>query len=146
MSDRTQLLTIEFPEFALPSGKTVSFNSITFRERRKLLKEYKRDEGYLPEDLFAAYALAKEDGMPVPEDWALDGGVLSRMDHWSMKDHAYYLEVFTRTIGLEEEEKTNAESAAKKMLAANTTSRVTTTPQGMPKGLKVQTSGGITGS
>lgn len=141
MQDRTNVLTIEFPEFTLPSGKTVSFNSITFRERRKLLKEFKRDEGYMPEDLFAAYALAKEDGMPVAEDWALEGGVLARMDHWSMKDFAYYLEVFTRTIGLEDDEKTSAETAAKKMLAANGTTRTntTSTPTGLPKGLKVQT-------
>jgi hypothetical protein len=110
------------------------------------MKDYKgREEGYAAEDLFAAYALSKEDGMPVADDWAIDGGVIARLDHWSMKDFAYYLEVFVRTIGLEEDERTSAESAAKKMVAASGTQQVNTTNQSLPKGLKVQPSGGTTG-
>lgn len=149
------IYNIEFPPITLPSGKVIAFTSLCFRDRRNLLKNYKREEGYLLEELLAAYALSKEDGNPV-HDPIEDLGVIrdengmtamsnlvDRMNHWSLKDCQYYIEILMRIVGLDEQEKINAEEVAKKLMAGtpSSTPQTSGTQTGLPKGLKVNTGG-----
>ncbi len=103
----------------LPSGRKVTFRAPSFADRRNILREYDRSEGYLPEDLLAAKCLTHINGGPVEEEWARDP--ISLMDDWALNDQAYYMEVFMNMFSLDEKAKTAAQEQAKKLMGGAAT-------------------------
>lgn len=106
-------------ELKLPSGADIKFSAPSFNDRRLMLKNYDRNEGYLPEDLLAAKCLTQYKGVPVQEEWAME--VIHRFDGWSLKDQAFYLEVFMNMFSLDEKAKNAAAEEAKKLMDATGT-------------------------
>jgi hypothetical protein len=101
-------------EISLPSKKKVQFSAPTFNDRRLMLKNYDRAEGYLPEDLLAAKCLTHVNESPVQQDWETEP--INRFNGWSLKDQAYYLEVFMNMFSLDEKTKEAAAQEAKKLM------------------------------
>lgn len=135
-----------YPTLTLPSGKKIQFTSVTFLDRRKILKGYKQEQGYLMEELLAAYALYTIDGEPIDTSFG-SPSIIERLDTWDYKDVTYYLEVFMRTVMLDDEMRSQAESDAKKISSGGTsTNQIGTdkdmsgTSPGLPKGLTVNRS------
>lgn len=120
----------------LPSGKEITFRSTSFRDRRLLAKKYNRNEGYLLEELMAAFALLSIDGNPVQEEWAAEP--INRFDTWSIVDTQYYIEVYMSMNSIDDMARERAQEEAKKLMGAGTTqtSQVSGTK---PKALKVNT-------
>jgi len=135
-----------YPTLTLPSGKKVQFTSVTFLDRRRILKSYKQEQGYLMEEMLAAYALHTIDGEPLDTGFG-SPQIIERLDTWDYKDVTYYLEVFMRTVMLDDEMRSQAESDAKKISSGATSTNQTVTdkdtsgtPSGLPKGLTVNRS------
>jgi hypothetical protein len=101
----------------LPSGKAIVFRAPTFVDRRNILKEYNRNDGYLPEDLLAAKCIVQIDGTQVEDAWDVD--VISLLDTWSLLDQAFYMEVFMNMFNLDDKAKTAAAEEAKKLMGAS---------------------------
>lgn len=107
-------------ELNLPSGKKVTFRAPSFMDRRLILREYDRTEGYLPEDLLAAKCLTHVDGQPIEDNWEVEP--ISLVDAWDLRDQSYYLEVFMNMFSLDEKAKTAAQEAAKKLMGGGASS------------------------
>lgn len=105
-----------YPEVKLPSGRIIIYKSLSFRDRKSLLLKYKGQEGYLAEELFAAFCLVSDNGNPVASDWEIGNDVTRRMDHWSVRDVMFYSQVFLDTELLEDSLMKNAKDIAKKLL------------------------------
>jgi len=149
------IFNIEFPPITLPSGKSITFSSLSYKDKRYLLKNYDNTKGYAVEELIGAFALNKEEGVPISEtieDFgrlketngkAFVEALLARLDHWSFKDVMFYTNVITKILMLDEQEVINAEEVAKKLLTgtpSNITAPTSGSPTALPKGLKVERS------
>jgi hypothetical protein len=113
----------------------VAFRTTSFMDRRRMAKLYKREEGYLLEELMAAEALVMVDGHSVDNEW--DSEPIRRMDNWSMPDVQYYLEAFMTVNSLDETLKARAADEAKKLMGGMKVQHQEPTTR--PKGLKVNT-------
>lgn len=107
---------------SLPSGKKVTFRAPTFVDRRLILKEYDRSEGYLPEDLLAAKCLTHVEGQPLADNWETDA--ITLVDGWDLRDQSYYLEVFMNMFSLDEKAKQAAQEAAKKLMGGGSSAGI----------------------
>lgn len=123
-----------FP-LTLPSGMEIAFRTTSFMDRRRMAKLYKREEGYLLEELMAAEALVMINGQSLDNEW--DSEPIKRMDNWSMPDVQYYLETFMTVNSLDETLKTRASEEAKKLMGGMKGRALEPTTK--PKGLKVNT-------
>ena len=104
-------------EIVLPSTKKLTFRAPTFVDRRNILRQFERNDGYMPEDLLAAKCLTHVDNHVVEEDWAnLDP--ISIFDSWDLRDQQFYLEVFMNMFSLDEKAKNAAQETAKKLMGA----------------------------
>lgn len=104
-------------ECVLPSTKKITFRAPSFVDRRNILRQFERNDGYMPEDLLAAKCLTHVDDRIVEEDWAtLDP--ISIFDSWDLRDQQYYLEVFMNMFSLDEKAKNAAQETAKKLMGA----------------------------
>lgn len=130
----------------LPSGKEISFRTLSFKERRELLAKWQKNEGrnsgYLLEEYLMGAALVTENGQGVLDEYQLPDGYISRMDHWSMKDASYYMEAFILINGLGDKDRPNIESEVKKILGVTPDTPLPPPVQAestssLPKGLKV---------
>lgn len=131
MNSVTQTL---YPEITLPSGRRIIYRSLSFRDRKALLFKYKGgQEGYLAEELFAAFCLVAENNEPVAPDWELGYDVTKRMDHWSTKDVMFYSQVFLDTELLEDQLMKNAKDLAKKILGDPGTPQTMSTHTDIPQ-------------
>lgn len=99
----------------LPTGKKIVFRAPSFADRRNILRQFERNDGYMPEDLLAAKCLTHENGQPIQEEWAtLDP--IAIFDSWDLKDQQFYLEVFMNMFSLDEKAKNAAQETAKKLM------------------------------
>lgn len=104
-------------EAVLPSTKKVTFRAPTFVDRRNILRQFERNDGYMPEDLLAAKCLTHVNDRVVEEDWAnLDP--ISIFDSWDLRDQQFYLEVFMNMFSLDEKAKNAAQETAKKLMGS----------------------------
>jgi len=122
-----------YPPVTLPSGRVIIYKSLTFRDRKALLFKFKQQEGYLAEELMAAFCLVQENGNPVLADWEVNYDVTKRMDHWSVKDVMYYSQVFLDTELLEDQLMNSAKDVAKKLIGAPGAPMNTNTHQDIPQ-------------
>lgn len=118
-----------YPPVTLPSGKRIIYRSLSFRDRKSLLMKFKQQEGYLAEELMAAFCLVQENDNPVASDWEINHDYSRRMDHWSVKDVMFYSQIFLNTELLEDEAIQNAKDIAKKLIGAPETPMTMNTPQ-----------------
>lgn len=136
------LENITYPFIELPSGRKVQFRSVSFRDKRRVQKDYDRESGYMLEELLAAYALQSEDGSPVAEAWAVDN-IVQRMDHWPVRDVQYYISIFADVVLIDDENMNKAREEAKKLLKGDTTNTPVQDQQELKprKNLKINTGG-----
>jgi hypothetical protein len=142
------LSNVALGPFELPSGKVITFRTLSFKERRELLSKWQkndgRTQGYLLEEYFMAAALVTEDNQGVIDEYQSSDGYIARLDHWSMKDTSYYMEAFIIINGVGERERPNIEAEVKKILGVTPGTPLPPPPpvsqestSSLPKGLKI---------
>lgn len=96
---------VVFPPVKLPSGAEITFRSVNFMERRRLMKQYQRDSGYLFEELLAAFALETYRGEPIKDIAPGQGAedIINRFNVWNIMDVTFYSSLFVTVVVQDED-------------------------------------------
>jgi hypothetical protein len=98
----------------LPSGRTIEFRELSFSARKQMINRARSQE--LPmtlSELLAAAAIVSINGAPPAE---VDPALI--FDTWSIRDTLLYVDVFTNTGIVSEEDLTSTREKSKQLLKA----------------------------
>jgi hypothetical protein len=119
-------------EIELPSTKIISFRTPTYKDRQIATRRWRQQQsevGWALEELVGFSMLELVDGQPLHE--GID--VLEQVEHWSMKDVSYFLEIFFLIAFTDDTDKQRAQTQAKALLEGKSVvksaaSRITSAP------------------
>ena len=100
---------------SLPSGREITFQPLSYRDRRHIIVIYDKNSGYTLEELLAASSIISVDGTPVETNMGIPP--ITYLDDFTMQDAQYFVEFWANINLLDEQMRAHAAQQAKKLMS-----------------------------